>query len=674
MQSIVLRPTLRIVAAITILCVILATGGYRPTPALATTDWANSRVEASSTHSSDWSSSYLIDGDTGTRWSSERGSSANETEWVAFWFDTYHSTNYIKLYPRYYSGSALSFPVDLEIQYSDGTQWIDVWTLENFPVPSEDWIIIPLGETVTADGLRVNATQLGQDNNGNYYFQLGEVAGGYDSGFETLELLDFDASGGYNEFDGIKAGPFDPNKLSEWHYDYRMPLYESNCSTSRQNIYAPQAVWNEPMNEWYVYYGGNDEASNAGCDTAHDNIFYVPTDAEFQSFDESENLMIISEGSFRNANNPALTKSPDGQWGMVYTAGWCPASYGSSSCAAAGEENNLPAYATSSDGVNWSPSSPGDPFGANNLISVSNFHNGTWNDSTQYINNQNGLLYDHGYFWYYYGPEGLGGKDYRAYSTDMANFTETGYVMDGAMASVNDVKKFRYNGNDYYMMVAQHNDQGVYYSVTSDPTAFPVLSTLFSTTGVTEGDESIAQDNYIVSAGMVADETTLYGVLYGAAENSSLNTNKIFAKWLQKKVYFSNEDVGYGSIERADGPDTVRLGLDGSNDIQTGTITIYDTDGSTLLFTSPEVTIIGGMQWQYNGDASNCGLPRSGNWTISSDCTISDAIVAPGDVSVENGATLTVESTGALDIDLEEYTLRIQHDSRVRIRNGGKID
>ncbi len=640
--------------------------------AQAASEWTVSTMYVSSTLSGS-SSSYLNDGDTSTYWSSEEESSASSTEWVAYDFDTYHSTNYIKIYPRYNAGEAQAFPVDLNVQYSNGTSWVDVDLLNftDFPVPQEDWIILPLGQTVTAKGLRVNATQLGQNTYSDYYFRLAEVGGGYDEGFETLELIDFDADSGFNLFEDVGAGPFDPNKISNWNYDYRLPIYESDCS-SRQNVYSAQAEWNDATQQWYMYYGGNDDASNTGCDATNDRIFYLPTDEEFQIFSEGDSQMIIDNGEFRNANNPALTRTPDGQWAMVYTAGWCDASYGTADCRALGDENDLPAYAVSSDGLTWAPDNPGDPFGTNNLIAVDNWHGGDW-AASQWLNNQSGLLYDHGLYWYYYGPEGLGGKDYRAYSTDMVNFTDTDYVMDGAMASVNDVKKFRFGGDEYYMMVAHHNGQQVYYSVSTDPASFPVLQTLFSTTGITEGDESVAQDNYIVSAGIVADTTTLYGVLYGAAETSSLNTNKIFAKWLQKKVYFSNEDVGYGGIERADGPKKVRLGLDGANDIQTGNIYIYDTDGTTLLFTSPEVTLVSGMHWQYNEDET-CGPSNVGDWTLTEDCTISDDRVAPATVNVQNNATLTIESTGSLDIDFENYALRIQNGSRVRVILGGKMD
>lgn len=624
-----------------------------------------------------WPKESLMDDNVNSLWSSQQQPNPNHTEWAAYWFDTYHETNYIKLYPRVSNGDILSFPVEFRIAYSDGANWIDLFTYTDFPTPDEeDWVILPFLQTVNANGLRIYAQVLGEDNNGKNYFQLGEVSGGYDSGFKTMQFLGMDADSGINLFENVGADQFNPNKISNWNYDYRLPLYKANCP-GQQNIYASKAEWNESTDQWYVYYGGNDAAPGVSCDQTHDRIFMVPTDENFSELDYDQSRMIIDQGSFRNVNNPALTRSLTGQWAMVYTSGWCPEEYGDRSCVTeeVNDEHDLPAYALSNDGITWSPNNPGDPFGTNNLITMNNFHNGVWDEYHQYINNQNGLLYDDGYYWYYYGPEGLGGKDYRGYSTDMMNFTETGSVMDNVYKSVNDVKKFRYNGSDYYMMLAQQNGTAVDYSLSTDPAAFPELQTLFATTQVAEGEDGYG-DDWISDAGLVTDGTTLYGALYGGHDDGEDHGFQaaIYSIWLQKKVYFSNGvDIGWGSVERADGPNKIRLAMAEGNHIQNGQIYMYDTDGTTLLFTSPKFTMTSGMRWRYNDSALPCGLSGTADWNITSDCTIDSIVTAPKNVTVSNGATLTIGSSGALDIDFDNRALKALNGSRIKIKNGGKI-
>lgn len=649
--------------------------------AAAGSEWNVVRVDVLS-ELADWPKSYLIDDDVNTRWSSERNENVEPDEWVAFWFDTYHETNYIKIYPRYSQNSALAFPVEFTIYYSDGVQWNPIYTVEHFPNPHEDWIILPLGQTVTANGLRIVATELGTDDSGKHYFQLGEVSGGYDPGFETLQLVGFDADVGINQFDNVGAGQFDPNKISHWNYDYRNflndgeRLQESTCA-EKKNIYSHQAQWVESEQQWYIYYGGQDSPTGYACDPSHDRIYMTTTDKDFQTIDMVGRRVIVDEGAFHHVNNPAVTQTSEGTFAMVYTAAYDL--YGDA-------DQNKPAYATSTDGKNWSPSNPGDPFGSNALIDMNNYH-ANWDDI--YINNSNGLLYDRGQFWYYFGPVAqIDLSDYRGYSDDMIHFTEAGdifatpnYATNKAM---NDIKKFRWNGSDYYIFVAHQNEEAVYYSLSSDPNNFPDMQTLFYNTNYAEPDDA-SLDDCIVSAGIVADETILYGVLYAASNANGLechppegeeaptkNTNVLYANWLQKKVYFSNEDVGWGDIERADGPRTVRLSLINDQSIETGIISIYDTDGTTVLFTSPEVTIVSGMHWKYN-TSTGCVPPTVGDWTITVDCSLSGIVTAPRDVIVENNAQLTIEDGAAIDIDFAYYGLNIKQGSGVLLKNNAKI-
>jgi hypothetical protein len=72
----------------------------------------------------------------------------------------------------------------------------------------------------------------------------------------------------------------------------------------------------------------------------------------------------------------------------------------------------------------------------------------------------------------------------------------------------------------------------------------------------------------------------------------------LFARWLQKKVVFQNNYVTW-DVSTGFGMKNSRLAM--SNKIETGVFKIYDTDGQTLLYTSPLVTVREGDLWNYAG-------------------------------------------------------------------------
>ncbi len=77
--------------------------------------------------------------------------------------------------------------------------------------------------------------------------------------------------------------------------------------------------------------------------------------------------------------------------------------------------------------------------------------------------------------------------------------------------------------------------------------------------------------------------------------------------------------------------------MDSPTAIETGKFSIYDTDGTTLLYTSPDVTITSGMKWKFNQTLFilPCGFPETGDWILSENCTINENLIAPGNVTVK---------------------------------------
>jgi murein DD-endopeptidase MepM/ murein hydrolase activator NlpD len=68
-----------------------------------------------------------------------------------------------------------------------------------------------------------------------------------------------------------------------------------------------------------------------------------------------------------------------------------------------------------------------------------------------------------------------------------------------------------------------------------------------------------------------------------------------------------------------------------------------------------------------------CGPPNAGNWTIGTSCIMTGVDTAPANVTVQNGATLTLFPAARLNIDFVNRRLQIQNGSRVRIIAGGRV-
>lgn len=512
-----------------------------------------------------WSDSNAIDGDTTTIWSSNTHSSASSTEWIAYWFSTFYNINYIEMYPRYAGGPALGFPIQFDIYYSNGSSWVHESSYTSFPTPQTDWIILPLPATVNANGIQIVATQLGVDNYNNYVFQLAEVGAGYNSGYGNFQFVENNGVSQQNEIRNVGSGSFDPNKLTNWNYDIRNPIITA-VPGGNSNIYAPSIVANGGA--WNIYFGGWD-----GTTDDHDRISITVTNDNFLTF--GTHYVMIDNGVFNHVNNETAIKKPDNTWLMYYTA----ASYS--------PPLNKPCYATSPDGVSWTPNVGSTSY----LINMSGYNN--WNNAD--VNGSNVIYLENGVYNLYfddfnYATTGHADAVHHATSTDMVNFTYTGDVLnEGWIAQ--DVKMFTYNGSNYYLMCLQNNTSSLRYSIGTNPTSFSASQLLLTNLN--------SADQYITSAGWVANNNRLYGVLYGAGPSSTLTQNAIHAKWLQKKVIFISNDgkVRWGDIERAYGPDRIKLFM--NTNIETGHFYIYDTDGTTLLYTSPPVTMRSGDVWQY---------------------------------------------------------------------------
>jgi len=71
--------------------------------------------------------------------------------------------------------------------------------------------------------------------------------------------------------------------------------------------------------------------------------------------------------------------------------------------------------------------------------------------------------------------------------------------------------------------------------------------------------------------------------------------------------------------------------------------------------------------------AAECVFPDNVNWLVNASCEISVIRIAPRNLSVINGATLTIESTGELILDMRAFQINIDPQSRIVVEDGGRI-
>lgn len=533
-----------------------------------TTNWAS----ATSAYPG-WPESNLYDGNTGTCWSSSLYSTPDHTESVSYsWSQGTQNVNYVKILPRYSGGNALSFPVNFYVYYWNGSSWVMMTSYTNYPIPFRgDWIILNFPSTVSTNLINIQATKLGSDG-GSYCFQLAEVKAGYDAGFNQFFYNGNNTAAlpGKNQIFGVKSNAFNPNKLNVWNYDDRGVVIQPNAGTV-QNIYAPNAIYTGG-NGWNIYFGGEDGAATSD----EDRIYRTTTSDNFQTL--GAHSLAINRGYFLDVNNESVVKLAANDWRMAYTTMGTsnPPTYGL----------NKTGYATSTDGINWTPSAGSQSY----MLSMSGYNNWANGD----FNGSNVIYKDAGGTWHLYFVDMATGAvpgNHHATSTNAVNYTYQG-VAGNFGYGINDLKAFTYQSQTYYVGLYHNNGQGVWYTVGTSLTNLGASPTqAFANYG--------SADYYIATDGLVTDGTRVMGVLYGGTATWG-PTFRIFARWMQKKVVFQNAYVNW-STNTGFGPDVVRLAQGAGDNVETGNFKVYDTDGTTLLYTSPTVTMRTGDIWLYTG-------------------------------------------------------------------------
>ncbi len=379
---------------------------------------------------------------------------------------------------------------------------------------------------------------------------------------------------GFVTVEGVTAGPFN---AKAWEHgtlnftpDARWPLLDPLKGAWR-NIYAPTVV--SEGTGFRLYYGGWD-----GSPTGNDRLYSIHADRDFLHF--TDRRTVVENGPFIHVNNGSAVRASDGTVRLMATQ--YPDSHGM----------NKPALFISRDGARFAGREGKRPAGnlpysasATDFINIVGYPNFEKAD----INGMNALFRDGNQWRLYFGDFKNWGKVYRASGTDPRRLTLEGPALNEGLM-VNDVKRFQSGGNAWNVMLLHQNGDHLRYSLSRDAARFPPSKTLF----INQGPE----DRYIVAVGMVTDGKRPLGVLYGAGAVQSLDRNRIFARWLQKRVGFETTGGNAAAEGRAKGPHRLQFPLRGA---ARGRFVVYGDDGTTVRYRGPEVTIHPGEVWRYRG-------------------------------------------------------------------------
>jgi hypothetical protein len=71
--------------------------------------------------------------------------------------------------------------------------------------------------------------------------------------------------------------------------------------------------------------------------------------------------------------------------------------------------------------------------------------------------------------------------------------------------------------------------------------------------------------------------------------------------------------------------------------------------------------------------AQECIFPDNVDWVVDQSCEISVIRIAPQNLSVIDGAVLSIESSGELILDMRQFRISVDRDSRIMVAPGGRV-
>ncbi|MBA4149060.1 MAG: hypothetical protein H0X66_13165 [Verrucomicrobia bacterium] len=394
------------------------------------------------------------------------------------------------------------------------------------------------------------------------------------------------APAGFVEIAGVEAGEFDPAFLQPKNFlpDQRHPFLNPLAGTYR-NIYAPSVT--ETPTGYRFFYGAWDGLPHP----PKDRIYAGTTDFEFLSVQDRKSIVL--PGTFGHVCNVNALRFDDGSYRMFGTVEFT-----------ANPHKNRPAFFSSdTTGTNWN-GTIGEPYTAKaaDFITISGYTNDLGGDKfpASDINGINVMVHEDGVYRLYFADfqdapnaGGAGFKVYRATSENGKNYTYDGVALNQGNSLANDVKKFRRNGVDSYLMGIHFNGWGVWQSLSTNGASFPTSSLLF--TNLNTADRYIVAMGWVVRGKENEEGRKLLGILYGAGATASLDQNRIFARWVQKRTVFVADDGTRHTNNLAYGPNRGLVQFPTTN-LYSGYLEVYNETGTTLLGKSLPFTTRNGQR------------------------------------------------------------------------------
>jgi hypothetical protein len=394
---------------------------------------------------------------------------------------------------------------------------------------------------------------------------LAAVGGSPAAGPLALVLTTNVAPAGFVEVTGVEAGEFNPQiwqaDTLNFVPDERFPLLAPREGKFR-NIYAPSAV--EIPGGYRLFYGAWD-----GVPSGNDRIYSALADAQFQGF--SGRHTVLEPGKYIHLCNVNALGFDDGSFALFGTL--YPV-----------DRLNKPAFFRSdTTGTNWNGLT-GEPYTAQekDIVEIDGY-----SYTNADINGMNVMLKEGGVYRLYFGDFRNPGDTFRATSGDGRHYRFDARVVTGR-GHVNDVKKFLVGNTPWYLTGLHENGQRLWQTVSTNALAFPAPLPL--ATNLSAGDRYVVALGWVVRGAQEKPGRKLLGVLYGAGPVPALNENRIYGRWLQKRVVFAAREGTRFSGTKAVGPDRQLLAVPAVERLS-GRFEIYAEDGVTLLGTSAPQTI-----------------------------------------------------------------------------------
>ncbi len=224
-----------------------------------------------SSYLTNWEPWRVLDADPNTVYSSHLHTSANNTEWVGLDLGSSQQLNRLQVTPR---AGGLGFPVNFSIQSSnDDVNWTTIpgQSYTSYSNPGSNTQSFTFSSQVTARYMRLYATQLGLDNNGNYVLQLAQMQVQNSLPFTATASSQISGWPASNVADGLTATNWSSNghssaNATEWLQldlgstqlvqDIRLAPRDGNCFPEGLSIsYSNDGVnWTQAPGQSYDSY------------------------------------------------------------------------------------------------------------------------------------------------------------------------------------------------------------------------------------------------------------------------------------------------------------------------------------------------------------------------------------------------------------------------------------